>query len=170
MKTFLKAICLLALCSTAGAQTPWGNVNQGMSEAELQAALPDVQPLRRAVAGPHGLRGLWSLPHTPVVGVPFDTTFYFRDKRLQQVEQLFVNTQPGCDARASYTALVNELSARYGKQLTANDSAAGSAGMNISSSWVAGDTDVVASIAMSAARCSMRLIYRERAVKDADEL
>jgi hypothetical protein len=170
MTRFLRTLGLLALCTTATAQTPWGNVNQGMTEAELQAALPAVQPLRRAIPGPHGLRGLWALPHTPVAGIPFDTTFYFRDRRLQQVEQLYINTQPTCDARASYAALVNELSARYGKQLTANDSAAGGAGMNISSTWVTGDTDVVASIAESAARCSIRLIYRERVVKDADAL
>ncbi len=162
-------LAALALCA-AHAQTPWPNVTHGMSEAEVQAALPAAQALRRPVSGPRGLRGLLVMPGTPVAGIPFDTTFFFRDRRLQLVEQLYISTQPGCDAKPAFGALVAQLHGRYGQELTANDTAAGAGGANVTSSWVAGDTDVVASIAESAARCSIRLIYRERVLKDADEL
>ena len=57
----------------------------GMSEADLQAALPALQRVARPAPGPRGMRGQWMLPQSRDGVLAWETVFYLKDKRLQRI-------------------------------------------------------------------------------------
>jgi hypothetical protein len=140
-----------------------------MTEPELRQAIPQVQTVARPAAGPGGTRGSWMLPGTLLAGRLFDTTFFFRNRRLERVEQLWSTSQPRCDAVATFEAVLNSLTSQWGPATVASDPGeAGSA--NQSASWVQAQTSVVLVSRESPGQCAVRLVHKPQNVKDASEL
>ncbi|MCJ0764928.1 hypothetical protein [Variovorax terrae] len=163
-------LAVLGAALPAWAQALWGAAAYGMTEAELQAALPAVQRLRKPERLAGGTRGLWVLPETPLAGASFETVFYFnKNRQLQQVEQRLAAPQPQCGTKPVFEELVASLRQLHGPELAAGDRPDGGPASSVAS-WVAGDLDIIASHTEAASRCAIRVIYKPRLLKDASEL
>ncbi len=161
---------LLALLSATtlacAAQTPVDGRLLGLSDAELQAAVPEAHRTRKPLPGPRGLRGLWDMAETPLAGLPFGTTFYFRGNRVQRIEQLWTSAPGQCAGQQAFSRITAAMDAQYGNGLASGED--GDA--QLSSVWLAGDFDVVGYFTRAPAPCTIRLVYQWHLVKDASEL
>ncbi|WP_296444604.1 hypothetical protein [Rhodoferax sp. UBA5149] len=163
----LGALLLGALPSHA--QRPLDGMLLGITESELQATFAAAHRVRKPALGPHGLRGLWALPSTPVSGLPFETTFYLRDKRVNRIEQRWTSTEHLCADQSSFATLVSDMESKYGAGLASSDNAENETTQR-SVAWVAGEFDVLAHLSQSPSQCTMLVIYVAHVVKDASEL
>lgn len=168
IRSFLLAASLLGTLPSH-AQRALDGTLLGITEPELQATFADVHRLRKPVLGPHGLRGLWALPNTPVSGLPFETTFYVKDKRVDRIEQRWTSTERLCGNQPSFSALVSDMTSKYGAGLVSND-AADNETTKRSGVWQAGEFDVLAHLSQSPSQCAILVIYEAHVGKDASEL
>lgn len=137
----------------------------GLSERELQAALPDLQRLRRAQSGPRGLRAWWMRPGTP--GDGGDTFFFLREQTVVHIEQRWRSDAPRCPVSTGYQSLRERLSQRLGPP----SASAGDAGSDqASSAWAAGPYDVRLHLEQGGGRCQLLLVHELHAARDASEL
>ncbi len=156
----------LAVSGASMAQAPVGGHLLGLTDAELQTVLPEVQRLHKPVTGPRGLRGVWEIADTRLHGLPFTSTFYLRDKRVQRVEQLWNAHTTQCTAEPAFGAIAADLDAQYGAGMAAGEEQ----DAQQSSVWLAGDFDVVAYFTRTPVACSIRLVYQWHQTRDASEL
>lgn len=168
MRGLLLGTLLLATLRSH-AQLPLDGMLLGMNESDLLGTFDSVQRLRKPTVGPHGLRGLWILPNTPVSGLPFETTFYMKDKHVHRIEQYWTTTEHLCGKQPSFSTLVSDMEAKYGAGLTSNDFVS-NGGKQQSTVWEAGAYDVLAHISKSPSQCAIRVIYTAHVTKDASEL
>ena len=162
-------LCTLLAALPAFANAPLDGLLLGSSEAELQARFESLVRMRKPVSGPNGLRGLWALPDTPISGLPFQTTFYFKDKRVSRIEQRWTSSTDSCSDASVFTAVVTDIGTRYGNGLIAHDGRDGD-GMRQSVVWQSEAFDTMAYESQSASECSILVIYKPHLVKDASEL
>ena len=164
-------LCLLAAPSFAlWAQTPPLDSLLGADEAQLQTAFPNAQRLGKPRPGPRGLRGQWAVPSTALAGMPFEATFFFKNKQVQRIEQAWNAAGSACEEDRAFTPLSRNLQARYGSQpVLASGSGEGGEQL-LSAVWTRDDLEVVAHFARTAARCTVRVVYQSRVTKDASEL
>jgi hypothetical protein len=141
----------------------------GLSEAELQSRLSELQRARRALPGPRGLRGLWVLPTLPVSGMPFDTVFFLRNSRVVRIEQRAAISTPACRDPATFAALTGGLNSRYGAALLSSDPSDREATQQ-SAVWEGADFNVLLSLVLAPGPCSLMLVFEERAHRDPAEL
>jgi hypothetical protein len=153
----------------ADAQSLWGPAQAGMTPGELKAAVPQVERSRRPDRLPNGLRGTWTLSETPLAGEKYETVFYFKDDRLQQVAQTHASTQQACDLRPAFEALLSRMRASYGLELAADDRQNSGFGTQ-TASWVANEVDIAATLSTLPNRCAIRVSYKPRLLKDASAL
>ena len=139
----------------------------GMTESELRSAVPGLERVRRPARAPNGAAGLWRQPHVAVDNWLVDQTFFVDAEGLKQIEWL-VLPREGQDSAASFAGLVDGLRRQYGAELPARQSGPGF--VQESASWVAGDMDVIASRSGSPEQPTVRMVWRQRAAKDASEL
>lgn len=163
----LGALLLVTLQSHA--QRPLDGMLLGITESELQATFAAVHRVRKPSLGPHGLRGLWALPNTPVSGLPFETTFYLKDKRVYRIEQRRTSTDRLCRNQSSFATLVSDMESKYGAGLVSSDAAENETTQR-SAVWEAGEFDVLAHLSQSPSQCSILVIYEAHLVKDASAL
>jgi len=150
--------------STAHAQ-PVANASQlGMTLPELQAAYPSLQRVARPTVAPHGLRGQWRLADTRIAGLPFETTFFFQGQRVQRIEQLRVDDTQPCAQKTEFATVVSATGLQYGGGLS------GMAPTSLDAFGTAGDADVSAHLQVSAAMCSIRVVYKPTVLRDASTL
>jgi len=162
-------LCTLLAALPASANAPLDGLLLGSSEAELQARFESLVRMRKPVAGPNGLRGLWALPDTPISGWPFQTTFYFKDKRVSRIEQRWTSTAESCADVSVFTAVVAGIGATHGGGLIAQDGTDGDVTRQ-SVVWQSGAFDTLAYESQSATVCSIFVIYKPHLSKDASEL
>lgn len=141
----------------------------GITESELQATFDAVHRLRKPALGPHGLRGLWALPNTSVSGLPFETVFYLKDKRVARIEQHWTSTEPRCSHQTAFADLVSDMESKYGTGLAAGNTVADET-MRRSAAWEAGEFDVRAYLSQAPEQCMIRVVYEAHVAKDASEL
>jgi len=167
LRSLLSGLLLAAL--PVAANTPLDGLLLGSSEAELQARFDSLVRMRRPVPGPNGLRGLWALPDTPISGLPFQTTFYVKDKRISRIEQRWTSNPDKCSDASVFAAVVADIGTRYGSGLMAQDGGDGD-GMRQSVVWQSEAFDTMAYELQSATECSILVIYKPHVIKDASEL
>ncbi|MBI3532308.1 MAG: hypothetical protein HY068_07560 [Burkholderiales bacterium] len=167
LRSLLPGLLLAALPASASA--PLDGLLLGSSEAELQARFDSLVRMRRPVPGPNGLRGLWALPDTPISGLPFQTTFYVKDKRISRIEQRWTSNPDKCSDASVFAAVVADIGTRYGSGLMAQDGGDGD-GMRQSVVWQSEAFDTMAYELQSATECSILVIYKPHVIKDASEL
>lgn len=148
----------------AHAQTTAGAGQLGMTLNELRAAYPSLQRVARPVVAPHGLRGQWQVADSQVAGLPFETTFYMQGQRVQRIEQLRTGAAQPCAQQDEFSAVVGATGLQYGGGLT------GFASTGIDAFGTVGAADVSAHLQVSAERCSIRIVYKPTALKDASTL
>lgn len=149
------------------AQTPLDGALLGVHESALETAFPALQRATKPARGPRGLRGHWELPPIPVSGLPFTTTFYVKDKRVQRIEQRWSESQD-CKL-ATFVTLMADMTSKYGPGLHSHD-AAGQVTRQRSAIWEAGAFDVTAHFTQSPAQCAILVVYKTHIEKDAAEL
>lgn len=150
-------------------QRPLDGMLLGITESELQATFAAVHRVRKPSLGPHGLRGLWALPNTPVSGLPFATTFYLKDKRVHRIEQRWTSTERLCSSQSAFAPLVSDMESKYGTGLASIDTAENETTQG-STVWEAGEFDVLAHLSQSPSQCAILVIYAPHVAKDASEL
>ncbi|MGI4778063.1 MAG: hypothetical protein ACRYGA_08075 [Janthinobacterium lividum] len=165
------AFVALSVWSVAGAlhaqDLPPG-VALGMTPDGLRAALPTVERVARPVRIAGGLAGNWRGRPDMVAGLPFEPTFYFAGNALRRVEWVAVLPETygnGDRGAAAYAGLVEWGRARFGTEMASRDPGSELA------SWADGDTDVYAQRTDDPRRgAGVRLVYRQRRLKDASQL
>ncbi len=141
----------------------------GLTEVELQASVATLQKVRKPSLGPRGLRGLWSLPNTQMAGLPLETIFFIADKKVQRIEQRASPSERECKTPSAIPAIFTALDSKYGASLSALDTDKNGPSRQ-SKVWEAGDFDVVGHFSQSPPQCTLLLIYKWHAEKDASTL
>lgn len=161
-------LCTLLAALPASANAPLDGLLLGSSEAELQTRFESLVRMRKPVPGPNGLRGLWVLADTPISGLPFQTTFYVKDKRVSRIEQRWTSSTDSCSDASVFAAVVADIGTRYGNGLTAHEDASDGARQSVV--WQSEAFDTMAYESQSATECSILVIYKPHLIKDASEL
>ena len=102
----VSALLLVALPSQA--QAPLDGHLLGITEQALQASFTALHRVSKPLPGPHGLRGLWALANTSVSGLPFETTFYLKNRYVHRIEQRWTSTANQCAILVIYKPHVVE--------------------------------------------------------------
>lgn len=152
-----------------GATTSVDATLLGLTEAELQSRIGDLQRARRPLQGPRGLRGQWVLPTLTVSGLPFDTVFFVRNGRVVRIEQRAATGDQACRDPASLAQMNAALSAKYGTALLSSDPPERETTRQ-SAVWEGADFNVLLSLALAPGQCSLMLVFEERANRDPAEL
>lgn len=163
--TLLPGLLLAAL--PAAANAPLDGLLLGSSEAELQARFESLVRMRKPVPGPNGLRGLWTMQDTDISGLPFQTTFYFKDNRVSRIERRWTSAQAACRDASVFDAVVAELTSKYGSGLSAQTQ-----GDVVQQSvvWQTESFDAMAYQSEAATACTILVVYKPHEIKDASEL
>jgi hypothetical protein len=159
----------LLIATMAFAQRPIDGLVLGMSEPELLAEFTSAHRNSKPIHGPHGLRGLWSLKNTLTSGLPFESTFFLKDKRVQRIEQRWASVDIACKSQAFFDVLVSDMTTKYGAGLLSSDRAA-SQEIRLSAVWEAGEYDVFVHQSNAVGSCSILVVYANHVAKDASEL
>ena len=156
---------IVAVASVAAhAQALPPGVHLGMTAQELQAALPTAEPVSRPQRLSGGLVGSWRGESAPIAGLMFKPTFYFAGGQLKRVEyDASAQGQPD-GGEGAFSALLQWGRGIYGTELAALDP--GSTYV----SWSSGELDVVLQRTGDAHRANLRLIYKQRQLRDGSEL
>ncbi len=159
----LGALGLLAAGALHAQALPSG-VHFGMTAEELQATLPGVERVQHPQHLAGGLAGSWRAPATMVAGLLFEPVYFFAGSQLRRVEWVAsADALPDLGA-AAFARIVAWGRSNFGPELASSDPGSAYA------AWVQGDTDVYAQRTSDPRRTSVRLVYKERQLKDASEL
>lgn len=148
----------------AHAQSLPPGVHLGMTAPELQAALPAAEPVSRPQRLSGGLRGSWRGEPAPIAGLMFKPTFYFADGQLRRVEYDASAQGLPDGGEAAFSALLKWGRGAFGTELAALDPG------STSVAWSGGELDVVLQRTGDAHRANLRLIYKQRQLRDGSEL
>lgn len=156
----LLATAWLAFASAAPQSRPLpGGVVLRMTLPELQQAQPALKRVPRPARLAGDLVGNWSSPAIDVAGVALTPTYFFANGQVQRVEYLAREGSP-----ATYSALLAWARQSWGAELTAADAGGAYA------SWATGDMDAYLQLAGAPSDGQVRLVVRQRVLKDASEL
>ncbi|MEJ8811500.1 hypothetical protein WKW77_10525 [Variovorax ureilyticus] len=148
----------------AHAQALPPGVHLGMTAQELQAALPTAEPVSRPQRLSGGLLGSWRGEPAPIDGLMFKPTYYFAGGELRRIEY-DASTQGLPDGgETAFSTLLKWGRSEFGNELAALDP--GSTYV----SWSSGELDVILQRTGDARRANLRLIYKQRQLRDASEL
>lgn len=151
------------------AHVPLDGMLLGVTESALQSTLTELRRARKPVVGPNGLRGLWVMQDTTLSGLPFETTFYVKDKLVQRIEQLWTSSETPCQHQPDFSRLIADMASKYGAGLAADDASANEPTQR-SMVWEAGAFDVMAHFTQAPGHCAIRVIYKPHVTQDAAEL
>lgn len=143
----------------ARAETLPGGVALDMTVAQLQQAQPDLKRVPRPARLAGGLVGRWSGSTVEVAGVSLTPTFFLAEGELRRVEYLARESGP-----AVFAALLEWARGKWGAELAA------SAPEGAYASWTNPDLDAYLQLASAASGAQVRLVVKQRVVKDAGEL
>ena len=153
----------------AYAQRPIDGLILGMSEPELLSEFTSAHRNIKPIHGPHGLRGLWSLKSTLMSDLPFESTFFLKDKHVQRIEQRWASADMPCRSQAFFDVLVTNMTTKYGAGLLSSDKV-DSQVMRLSAVWEAGEFDVFVHQSNAVGSCTILVVYANHVTRDASEL
>lgn len=146
-------------CAAADRPSLPGGAALQMTVPELQQAQPGLKHVAHPSRLAGGLVGSWSAGAIDVAGVALTPTFYFADGRLERVEYL---ARDG--GRAAFSALLGWARNAWGTELAATDPEGAYA------SWTTEDMDTYLQLAGASPGGQVRLVVKQRVLKDAAEL
>ena len=157
------AFVAMASAATHAQALPPG-VQLGMTAQELQVALPAAEPVSRPQRLSGGLLGSWRGEPAPIAGLMFKPTFYFADGQLRRVEYDASAQSLPDGGEAAFSALLQWGRGAFGNELAALDPG------STSVAWSSGELNVILQRTGDAHRANLRLIYKQRQLRDASEL
>lgn len=156
---WLAAACIAIASFAAHAQSLPGGFTLGMTVPQLQQAEPALRRVPHPARLAGGLVGSWSGHAIDVAGVALTPTFFFAEGQLRRVEYLARDGGP-----AAFAALLAWARGMWGEELAAN------APEGAYASWEREDTQVYLQRAGAARGEQVRLVTKQRVLKDAGEL
>lgn len=156
------ALCLASLAVQAQALPP--GVRLGMSADELRAALPSAERVARPQRLAGGLLGSWHGAPQALAGLVFEPTFFFADAQLRRVEYAASAQGLPDGGGAAFAELLQWGRGAFGAELAANDPGSAYA------AWSSGEMDVYVQRVGDPRRASVRLVYKQRQLRDGSEL
>jgi len=167
----LRSAALLLFCalpvSIARAEPTIDEKLLGLSEQTLKGEIPAVTKAVKPMWGPHGVRGLWLLNKTNLYGQIFNTTFFFKNNRIERIEQRQISTDALCTL--NYTSLISTLDETYGQAVKGADTDQTVDG-NRSAAWVLVNFKVMAYKLQDSSRCELLVAFEPHQEKDASSL
>jgi hypothetical protein len=157
--TVLVLACLGGLPPAALAQDLPGGVQLGVSAQQLQETVPALRRVPRPAHLAGGLVGAWSGPPVEMAGVALTPTFFFADGQLRRIEYLASPARAG-----AFDALVAWGRAAWGPEL------ASEAPEGAYATWTHDGIDAYLQRTGSAQRPQVRLVVKQRVVKDDSQL
>jgi hypothetical protein len=158
---------VLHLAVSAQPQHPDQASLLGLTEPDLQVAVPGLQHLKKAVAGPRGLRGQWAV-ESSTRDAKLNTTFYLRQQRVAYIEQRWTGTGTRCSAAEYFDTLASTLEARLGPGVFS--ATAGAAAGGRSGAWAAGEFDVRIHLLQAADQCQVLMVHAVHEARDPSQL
>lgn len=158
---------LVIQVSVAIAQTGINESLLGSTEQQLQVRLPTLRKMAKPTKGAHGFRGLWSLSKSEIIGLNFETTFFFKNHILGRIEQRWASFNRRC--ATPYEDLVSSLTLKYGPGMT-TDGAISEQDRNQSSVWMPGAYQVSTYQIYYTGHCELLLTFDKHLEKDSTEL
>lgn len=137
----------------------------GLDETSLLQAVPDLHKTARPVPGPRGTRALWAMAEQSVAGVPLETLFYFRARKLERIEQKRQTTPAQCVKQ--FDQLTAALESRLGTAVRSTELVQNA---NRSAAWSLEAYRLAAFQTISAGGCTLMLVHEPLVTKDAAEL
>lgn len=159
MAALLASASLALATASAQAQPVPGGVELGMTLPQVRQAQPALKRVPHPARLAGGLVGSWSAHALDVAGVELEPTFFFADGQLQRVEYLARDGGP-----AAFEALRAWARGTWGADQGANDPESAYA------YWASGDIDAYLQLANTAHGAQVRLVVKQRVLKDASEL
>jgi len=156
-------LCLAAVVSAHAQSLPPG-VHLGMSAEDLRAALPSAERVPRPQRLSGGLLGSWRGAPAPMAGLVFAPTFFFADAQLRRVEFAASAQDLPDGGAAAFAELLQWGRGAFGAEIAANDPGSAYA------AWRSGDVDVYVQRAGDPRHASVRLVYKQRELRDGSEL
>lgn len=141
----------------------------GIEEAQLKTKFPDVKQVARPQLGPRGERGRWVASGTILFGIPFETIFYIKSGQIVRIEKLRTETSLGCGESIAADGIFEKLQAQYGRGQVSN-SLMEDTSVPLVAVWVVDGIQISLHTDVTPTKCSTRLIFQHRIVKDGSEL
>ena len=152
--------CAALLAGAAQAQALPGGGVLGMSQGQLQQAVPALRHVAHPARLAGGIVGRWAGPAVRLAGVELEPTYFFADDQLQRVEYLALPA----DGRQAFEALLAWGRTAWGAELSSQGPEGSYA------NWSADDTDIYLQQSASPRGAQVRLVVKRRVLKDASEL
>lgn len=137
----------------------------GLDEASLTQTVPDLQKLPRALPGPRGSRGVWAMPERMVAGVPLETVFFFKARKLERIEQRKQFASTRCNQQ--FDQLTAALEVQLGGAVRSTELEPNS---NRSAAWNLETYRLAAFQTRAAGTCNVMLVHEPLNLKDAADL
>ncbi|WP_427911487.1 hypothetical protein ACPWT1_12375 [Ramlibacter sp. MMS24-I3-19] len=153
------AAVLLPIAAAAAEPLLPGGSALGMTVPELQRTGPALKRVPHPARLGGGLVGSWSGPAIDLAGLAVSPTYFFADGQLRRVEYLARGRGP-----AAYAALLAWARAAWGAELAVADPEGAYA------SWSTQDFDAYLQLASPTPAGQVRLVIKQRVLKDASEL
>jgi hypothetical protein len=159
---FFMVMC--GVCSAASAQALLDNTALlGMTAGELASRLPPTQAVRPSRRLSSGAVGSLRVPDALYEGLHFEQTLYMAHQKLQQTDLVMASPAPD-QVMALLQSLRRQLGAELASSYSTPDAVIDTA------TWVSGDADVMLFYSALPERPSVRLVIRQRQLRDAGEL
>ncbi|HEY1231225.1 MAG TPA: hypothetical protein VGF26_28315 [Ramlibacter sp.] len=155
---FVAALLPVAAAAAGPGSLPGGS-GLGMTVPELQRVEPALKRVPHPARLAGGLVGSWSGTAIDLAGLTVSPTYFFAEGQLQRIEFLARDRGP-----VAYAALLAWARAAWGAELAAADPGSAYA------SWSMEGFDAYLQLASPAPAGQVRLVVKQRVVKDASEL
>ena len=162
----LLLLLLLTPVARAGSTIVDGSL-LGIDEAGLQQLLPTVRKTTKPVVGPHGVRGLWTLPDEALAGMSFETIFFFRGHKLERIEQR--RSVPSSQCSQQFDHLTATLEVRLGAAVRSSEMSI-SEPANRSAAWSLEAFRTAAFQILNASACTLMLVHEPLDTRDGSSL
>ncbi|MES2189679.1 MAG: hypothetical protein V4454_06115 [Pseudomonadota bacterium] len=157
-------VLMCGMCNVASAQGVLDNAALlGMTAGELASRLPSTQTLRPARRLSSGAVGSLRIPDALYDGLHFEQTLYLAHQKLQQTDLVMASPAPD-----QIAALLQSLRRQLGDGLASSYTTPDA--MIDTATWVSGDADVMLFYSTLPERPSVRLVIKQRQLRDASEL
>ena len=155
---------MCGVCSAASAQAVLDNTALlGMTAGELASRLPPTQAVRPSRRLSSGAVGSLRVPDALYEGLHFEQTLYMAHQKLQQTDLVMASPAPD-QVMALLQSLRRQLGAELASSYSTPDAVIDTA------TWVSGDADVMLFYSALPERPSVRLVIRQRQLRNAGEL
>ncbi len=149
----------LAIAPSAFADEMPGGAQLGMSAEQLAQAVPSITKVRRPTRMTGGLVGSWTGPAADIGGVQMTPTYFFAERELRRIEYFYESSNTAAD----FDALVAWGRSKWGQEVVSYGP------KTTYASWAKDDLDAMIQ-QTEGSPGQLRLILKERVVKDASQL